>query len=38
MNSTAPAITNAIYNACGARVYKIPATPDKVLAAITTKK
>jgi aldehyde oxidoreductase len=38
MNSTAPAVTNAIYNACGARIYKIPATPDKVLAAIAAKK
>lgn len=31
---TAPAILNAIYNACGARLFEIPATPERVLAAI----
>jgi len=31
---TAPAILNAINHACGARVTNLPATPDKVLAAI----
>ncbi|MCG8551702.1 MAG: molybdopterin-dependent oxidoreductase [Desulfobacterales bacterium] len=33
---TAPhaAIINGIYNACGARVKRLPATPDKVLAAL----
>jgi len=31
---TAPAILNAITHACGARVSNLPATPDKVLAAI----
>ncbi len=31
---TAPAILNAIRNACGALVRHLPATPDKVLAAI----
>jgi aldehyde oxidoreductase len=34
MVSTAPAVTNAIYNACGARIYNLPATPDKVKAAL----
>ncbi len=34
MVSTAPAVTNAIYNACGARIYDLPATPDKVKAAL----
>jgi aldehyde oxidoreductase len=34
MVSTAPAVTNAIYNACGARIYHLPATPDKVKAAL----
>ncbi len=29
-----PAIINAIYNACGARVDSTPATPDKILAAL----
>jgi aldehyde oxidoreductase len=31
---TAPAILNAIADACGARVANLPATPDKVLSAI----
>jgi aldehyde oxidoreductase len=38
MVSTAPAVTNAIYNACGARVYNLPATPDKVKAALSYAK
>jgi len=37
MVSTAPAVTNAIYNACGARVYSLPATPEKVKAALAEK-
>jgi len=37
MVSTAPAVTNAIYNACGARIYSLPATPDKVKAALAGK-
>lgn len=32
-----PAILNAIYNACGARVTHLPAKPDKVLAALQAK-
>jgi CO/xanthine dehydrogenase Mo-binding subunit len=31
---TAPAILNAICHATGARIYRTPATPDRVLAAI----
>ena len=31
---TAPAIINAIYNAAGVRLYSLPATPKKVLAAL----
>ena len=31
---TAPAILNAIHDAIGARIYKIPATPDRVRAAV----
>ncbi|MGQ7847935.1 molybdopterin-dependent oxidoreductase [Granulosicoccus sp. 3-233] len=31
---TAPAILNAITHACGVRIRHLPATPDKVLAAI----
>ncbi len=32
--SPAPAIANAIYNACGARVYSTMITPNKILAAL----
>lgn len=35
---TAPAILNAITDACGARVRDLPATPDKVLAAINKQR
>ena len=31
---TAPAILNAIYNACGVRLTRLPATPQRVLAAL----
>ncbi len=31
------AILNAIYNACGARIYTLPATPEKVKAAMDAK-
>ena len=37
MVSTAPAVTNAIYNACGVRIYHLPATPEKVKAALINK-
>ena len=30
----APAIANAIYNACGARVRELPITPEKILKAL----
>jgi aldehyde oxidoreductase len=35
---TAPAILNAIYDAAGVRIAKLPATPDKVRAAIRLKR
>jgi aldehyde oxidoreductase len=38
MVSTAPAVTNAIFNACGARIFDLPATPEKVKAAMEAKK
>jgi aldehyde oxidoreductase len=38
MVSTAPAITNAIYNACGVRIFDLPATPEKIKAALAGKK
>ena len=31
---TAPAILNAVYNACGVRFTRLPATPQRVLAAL----
>jgi CO/xanthine dehydrogenase Mo-binding subunit len=31
---TAPAILNAIFDATGARMRRVPATPDRVRAAI----
>jgi CO/xanthine dehydrogenase Mo-binding subunit len=34
---TAPAILNAIHDAIGVRIHKIPATPDRVRAAILAK-
>ncbi len=34
---TAPAIMNALYDAVGIRIFKLPATPDKVRAAIKAK-
>jgi CO/xanthine dehydrogenase Mo-binding subunit len=34
---TAPAILNAIYDAVGVRIRKVPAMPDRVRAAILAK-
>ncbi|MDQ1279147.1 MAG: aldehyde oxidoreductase [Thermoproteota archaeon] len=34
MTTTAPAVTNAIEDACGVRIYDLPATPDKVKAGL----
>ena len=34
LDAPAPAIGNAIYNACGARVNNTPITPDKILVAL----
>jgi aldehyde oxidoreductase len=34
MVSTAPAIVNAIRNACGAMIFDLPATPERVKAAL----
>jgi xanthine dehydrogenase molybdenum-binding subunit len=31
---TTAAITNAIYAACGARIFSLPATPARILAAL----
>ncbi|HSG95223.1 MAG TPA: xanthine dehydrogenase family protein molybdopterin-binding subunit, partial [Afifellaceae bacterium] len=35
---TAPAITNAIYDAIGVRVTSLPATPEKILAGLAAKR
>lgn len=35
---TAPAILNAIHDAIGVRIHKVPATPDRVRAAILAKR
>ena len=37
MVCTAPAVTNAIYDACGVRIYDLPATPDKIKASLVCK-
>ncbi len=34
MTSTAPAVINAIHDACGIWIYDLPATPEKVKAAL----
>ncbi|MFH1852475.1 MAG: molybdopterin cofactor-binding domain-containing protein [Candidatus Neomarinimicrobiota bacterium] len=34
INGPAPAVLNAIYNACGVRIRELPVTPEKVLAGL----
>ena len=29
------AIANAVFDACGARVYRMPITPERILAALS---
>jgi aldehyde oxidoreductase len=38
MVCTAPAVINAIYDACGARIYDLPATPEKIKTALSGQK
>ena len=38
LHSFAPALTNAIFDAIGIRLSELPATPDRVLEAIHTRK
>jgi aldehyde oxidoreductase len=35
---TAPAILNAIHNAIGVRIRQLPATPDRIVAAVTERR
>jgi aldehyde oxidoreductase len=37
MFGTPPAILNAIYNACGVRIFEVPARPERILAALRNK-
>jgi len=34
MTSTAPSVINAIHDACGVWIYDLPATPEKIKAAL----
>jgi CO/xanthine dehydrogenase Mo-binding subunit len=36
-NSPIPAIVNAIYNACGVRIYDLPITPEQVLRGLEAR-
>ena len=38
VNSVAPAIANAVYDAVGVRIYDLPLTPEKILKAIRGKR
>ena len=38
MVTTAPAVTNAIKDACGIRILDLPATPEKIKAALSAMK
>lgn len=38
MVPTAAAVTNAIYNACGVRICHLPATPEKIKAALAQQR
>ncbi|WP_278549042.1 xanthine dehydrogenase family protein molybdopterin-binding subunit [Cloacibacillus evryensis] len=37
-NPVAPAIANAIYDACGVRIPDLPCTPEKILKALWAKE
>lgn len=37
LNPTAAAVANAVYNAVGVRITKLPLTPEKILAGLTKK-
>jgi aldehyde oxidoreductase len=38
MTSTAPAVVNAISDACAVRIFDLPATPEKIKAALSSKR
>jgi putative selenate reductase molybdopterin-binding subunit len=38
LDGVAPAVGNAILDACGAEINSIPATPEKILRALTALK
>jgi aldehyde oxidoreductase len=38
MTSTAPAVINAIHNACGIRIYDLPTAPNRVKNALAKSK
>ena len=38
VNSPAPAIADAVFNACGVRVRDLPITPEKIIAALEMEK
>lgn len=38
INTPCPAIIDAIYDACGVRLYDLPATPEKILMALQQNK
>jgi CO/xanthine dehydrogenase Mo-binding subunit len=38
VNSIAPAIVNAVYDAIGVQITDLPLTPEKVLKALEQKK
>jgi aldehyde oxidoreductase len=37
MFGVAPAVFNAIYNACGVRIFELPAKPEYILAALKNR-
>jgi CO/xanthine dehydrogenase Mo-binding subunit len=38
VNSIAPAIANAVFNAIGVQITELPITPEKILKALAEKK
>jgi aldehyde oxidoreductase len=38
LSASAPAVLNAVYDACGVRITEVPALPEKILAGLKAKK